>query len=179
MTRAHVKLLGPCFKTGRIERGTITTPGMKVREFHPTKGGLTPKGSFRRTEYQLQSGSASSTGKLAAVTRKRANDNQLQTGPWTSPQLAVVARGKSHGTTATIRHTGSTSPWGNVNHSAEKPLSNTECPSTHGLFHPFTSEQFHALFNSLFKVLFNFPSRYLFAIGLACIFSLGWGLPPI
>ncbi|CAH2018762.1 unnamed protein product [Acanthoscelides obtectus] len=36
----------------------------------------------------------------------------------------------------------------------------------------FTPERFHVLLNSLFKVLFNFPSRYLFAIGLVVIFSL-------
>ena len=152
---------------------------MKVREFHPTKGGPTPRGSFRLTEYQLQSGSASSTSRLATVTRKHASDNQLRAGPWTSPQLAVVARGKSHGTPATSRRPESTSP------ERDKSTQNGEVtvvrrvPQTHGLFHSFTSEQFHALLNSLFKVLFNFPSRYLFAIGLACIFSLGWGLPPI
>ena len=33
-------------------------------------------------------------------------------------------------------------------------------------------------FNPLFKVLFTFPSRYLFAIGLVCVFSFGWNLPP-
>ena len=38
--------------------------------------------------------------------------------------------------------------------------------------------QFHVLFNSLFKVLCIFPSRYLYAIGLTQIFSLRWYLPP-
>jgi len=40
------------------------------------------------------------------------------------------------------------------------------------------SYQFQVLFNSLFKVLFIFPLRYLFAIGLSCIFSFRWSLPP-
>ena len=88
---------------------------MKVREFHPTKGGLTPKGSFRLTEYQLQSGSSSSTGVLATVSRKHDSNNQLHTGPWTGPQLAVVASGKSHGTPATIHNTESDPPKGIVN----------------------------------------------------------------
>ena len=83
MTRAHVKLLGPCFKTGQMERGTNTTPGMKVREVHPMKGGPTHKRSFRYTEYQLQSESASSTGMLATVTSELVNSNQLHTRLWT------------------------------------------------------------------------------------------------
>ena len=178
MTRAHVKLLGPCFKTGRMEQGTITTPGMKVREFHPTKGGLTPKGSLRLTEYQLQSGSASSISVLATETRKHANDNQLHTEPRLAPNLLWWREGR-----VTARQPPFTAPRaaprGETSARPSKATVVRRVPRTHGLFHPFTSEQFHALLNSLFKVLFNFPSRYLFAIGLACIFSLGWGLPPI
>ena len=34
-------------------------------------------------------------------------------------------------------------------------------------------------FDSLFKVLFTFPLRYLWTIGLPCIFSFGWNLPPV
>jgi hypothetical protein len=107
-------------------------------------------------------------------------DSQLRTRPWTGRQLAVVARGKSHGTSRAIRqHRCDTPQAGRTSASASKARVARRVPQTHGLFHSFTSEQFHALLNSLFKVLFNFPSRYLFAIGLACIFSLGWGLPPI
>ena len=75
---------------------------MKVREFHPTKGGLTPKGSFRHTEYRLQSKLASRTSELATVTRKHGSNDHLLTSLWTKLQLTVVARGKSHGTTAII-----------------------------------------------------------------------------
>ena len=101
---------------------------MKVREFHSAKRGLTPKGSFRRTESQLQSGSESGTGKLAAVARKHASNNHLRAEPWTSPQLAVVASGKSHGTLATIHLQLGQSPEGSCPLAAERPPSYSEYP---------------------------------------------------
>ena len=41
-----------------------------------------------------------------------------------------------------------------------------------------SSHTISSTWHSLFKVLFIFPSRYLFAIGLSPVFSLGWNLPP-
>jgi hypothetical protein len=51
MTRAHVKLLGPCFKTGRMERGTNTTPENESGRI-PPRGEVVPRAQDARPGFQ-------------------------------------------------------------------------------------------------------------------------------
>ena len=179
MTRAHVKLLGPCFKTGRMERSTITTPENESERIPPNEG---RSHAQRLIPAHRISAAVGVLVEHRRVGHRVAQARQQQPTPHRALDWPPTCCG---GEREESRHAGHHSqhrerpPEGNCQPGTVRRPSPLECPSTHGLFHPFTSEQFHALLNSLFKVLFNFPSRYLFAIGLACIFSLGWGLPPI
>ena len=158
MARAHVKLLGPCFKTGRRGRrptrdrdasraneDTRYTSSLKYPPSLETGAGSSPPQKRQRTSSP------------ATVQRQRFvawRDSRVQ--PQTEPT-------KAHGPC------GSETP--------APPSLQPELQSPTSRAPPFTTTQFHVLLNSLFKVLFNFPSRYLFAIGLGVIFSLTWSLP--
>jgi hypothetical protein len=129
MTRVHVRLLGPCFKTGQMEQGTIATPGIKVREFPPTKGGPTPKGLFRLTEYQLQSTAASGTSTLTAMRRKR---HMRQPTPHRAPDWPSTRCGgereESRRVTPHLPKSGATPPRGKRQPAQESSASHLECP---------------------------------------------------
>ena len=156
MARAHVKLLGPCFKTGR--RGRRHTrdryAGRANEDTRYTSPPLYPppaepgsRSSATRTELHPRprsAGSGSSREGTEKCSRRR--------GRPTRGVLADLRRAGRHDVSLNLRRPTSRAP-------------------------PFTTTQFHVLLNSLFKVLFNFPSRYLFAIGLGVIFSLTWSLP--
>ena len=189
-TRAHVRLLGPCFKTGRVE-------GRPIRH-RPCAGEGPPQsvqGSGRQTRSpslcqsnipggrggpETDGGSSvpeadrDRRGYTSARREARAyHPHRLLTAR--EPVVALCPR-KVHAADHASRT-------GRVN--------NDLLPGGRALafraefrgptflrIHPFTSRRFHVLLNSLFKVLFNFPSRYLSAIGLVPVFSLRWSLPP-
>ena len=155
-TRAHVRLLGPCFKTGRKEaRRNRRRPA-------PTSSARHDAG-HRCLLSAVSQRVASSPHGTPKRTAQRARSRLLRARTDTGEQVATSD-------TATEISNGrrrANPPAAILNSAAQ----------IHGLC-PFTPERFHVLLNSLFKVLFNFPSRYLSAIGLVVVFSLRWSLPP-
>ncbi len=187
MTRAHVRLLGPCFKTGRVQCRQIrhrpsALPASPVRSRKAVgRHGCPVSASRTPRESRVAS-------KNAAVPRSRSS----------SPGRSITASPEGDAylparLVAAAKPVVALCP--QKVHAAEPgaaPRSGPRDPGTkqpqaarraefHGptlRMHPFTSGRFHVLLNSLFKVLFNFPSRYLSAIGLVPVFSLRWSLPP-
>ncbi len=67
MTRAHVKLLGPCFKTDRMEQGTNATTKTTVGEFPHRGMDPTPRGVPWLPVFHLQSPDIPGAKRLAAI----------------------------------------------------------------------------------------------------------------
>ena len=188
MTCAHVRLLGPCFKTGRM--------GNRPMRHRPYGGGRSQVP--RRTRL---ASTASSPGRLNARSWSRAptpgescprspgrptlpgtitlppkgelpfpgaSDGQRSGRDVGPAESAPVRKGIRRGDGPRPRSRRPQRPRPRRMNPAGPPMRS----------HPFASIRFHVLLNSLFKVLFNFPSRYLFAIGLVPVFSLRWSLPP-
>jgi hypothetical protein len=169
MARVYAKLLGPCFKTGRIgdqllhreptwERETPPQPPTESSHAMPTPGS-NDSAPVRRP----------SRGTSRPNNRRRAQvppkGRPLGPGPEAGPQVSAqmpanAPQPGAKGTPGVIS---------NPAHRYPRPLAEYE--QLRWLY-PFPSYRFHVLFNSLFKVLCNFPSRYFFAIGLVGIFSL-------
>ena len=159
MARTHVRLLGPCFKTGRRDR-------------RPTRD----RDADRVSEHacytsRLEYPSAAETGAQGLPANKFTN--KLHPGP------RSTANGSSRKVPekCNLRPEQTTEGRPRGSHPPPTPDRKPESPTPTSRVPPFTTTQFHVLLNSLFKVLFNFPSRYLFAIGLGVIFSLTWSLP--
>ena len=158
MARTHVRLLGPCFKTGRRgHRPTRDRDANRTNEcarytsrlkYPPVAGDRSP-GLATTKSNKLHPGP-----RPAASGSSREAPQKCSRRP-SRPRRAVL--------------TDQTRP-GRPNRQPESVRPTSRTP-------PFTTTQFHVLLNSLFKVLFNFPSRYLFAIGLGVIFSLTRSLP--
>ena len=158
MACVRVKLLGPCFKTGRRGRRP-TRDRDAARDNEVTR--------YTRPLY-YPSPAESGTRGLAAPKNRQTSPKAL------IRQQRFVAWG-GNGVQALTRPTKRLSPCGSQ---ASRPPRHHPEPSPPTSRSPsFTTTQFHVLLNSLFKVLFNFPSRYLFAIGLGVIFSLTWSVP--
>jgi hypothetical protein len=161
LARAHVRLLGPCFKTGRRDR-------------RPTRDGDAVRASWgARYTRRLRYPPAAETGARGLPDGPRGSTSKLRPGPRSAasgssrepPEKCSPRRRRRSVASSRIADTADGSGrW------PESPAATSRVP-------PFTAAQFHVLLNSLFKVLFNFPSRYLFAIGLGVIFSLTWSLP--
>ena len=172
MTRAHAKLLGPCFKTGRtddqlLHRGwgfesstrteltagtcrmrpppTASSAPNRARNHSPHRSGQT---TLPRLWYQTPKGWPQNRAHAAAPTASAHSTCKCTTDTRAARQSSQSGE----------RPPGARGPW--LNTGQIRRL----CP--------FPPHRFHVLFNSLFKVLCNFPSRYLFAIGLVVIFSL-------
>ena len=186
MTRAHVRLLGPCFKTGRVECRQIrhrpkATPAVPIRPRERSSGTVASP---------CQSNSPGRPGSLKAtvvprphdgpprrsVTAPAETDAYLPTGllTVTKPIVALCPRKVHTAEPGATPRTGPRDPEPQQPRAARR----AEFRGPTLRIHPFTSGRFHVLLNSLFKVLFNFPSRYLSAIGLVPVFSLRWSLPP-
>ena len=161
MTRTHVGLLGPCFKTGRVDH----RPTRRRRAPLPQRRDATRAGTGMGPS-QGQPGHRGVPVHGGTVPPTRAFDSPA-TGRGDLLR-GKYARGSPRDGGRALR-----SPTPRL-----RTLSELNPPVRPSRFHPFSSQRFHALLNSLFKVLFNFPSRYLFAIGLVVIFSLRWSLPP-
>ena len=166
-TRICVRLLGPCFKTGRIEQfshhftcqegGTLpqvhTCTLMKSKPARPHIKRSVRKWILQRTFEQPEPSyhvpRVIPTIKQK-VTHKARSITCIQMN--THNKICIFAAGYIHST--------------RQSHDAKL------VPSA------FLSAS-SGTFNSLFKVLFIFPSWYLFAIGFGRICSLRWNLPPI
>ncbi|GFT80700.1 uncharacterized protein NPIL_190741 [Nephila pilipes] len=202
VTRTHVRLLDPCFKTGRVGhrptapqhrrppkgkkqkrrgRGPPATPRERAHGY--------PRTHRHRQKYKL-GGDVSEATVRCRPGRKRSEypkkSESTYEYPPSRPTKTNGVRRPLEGDECTRAepHPGR----GRRPHVRGAPsLASAEADDTGperprhwtSRAYPFPSEQFHVLLNSLFKVLFNFPSRYLFAIGLTVVFSLGWSLPPV
>ena len=156
MTRSCVRLLGPCFKTGR--RGRRPTRDREVARFR-IKLAIRDHSRARRRRSQAP-----------GIRRQATNSNQGHGAP------PAVRRAKSR-RSAIARDANTEGRVLAHQPPPERRHRQLEPPERLRGTPPFTTTQFHVLLNSLFKVLFNFPSRYLFAIGLWVIFSLTRSLP--
>ena len=185
MTRAHVRLLGPCFKTGRMGyRRTATDPHAAPRLPVPTQRSpralhAVPRAE-RHEERRRDAAACRLLGPLAGPPQTDCNARRRSDGsPFrrahdgTSEPVVAPARGK-----CTRRPNAPSAPSPRGSRTRKTARRRAESRGSHSRPHPFASERFHVLLNSLFKVLFNFPSRYLSAIGLVSVFSLRWSLPP-
>ena len=158
MARTHVRLLGPCFKTGRRGR----------RPTRDRDAGRTRKGACYTSRLQYPPPEETeSRGSPPPRGQRTSPDTTFHRQRFVAHSPGEVQ--PPTGPTETPSPRGSQTP--------EPPSRQPESPRPASRAPPFTTTQFHVLLNSLFKVLFNFPSRYLFAIGLGVIFSLTWSLP--
>ena len=153
-TRIYVRLLGPCFKTGRLKpfRQTAMHCSLHVPE------------QSRHLSTRL-SRIASSFKQLHSP-----KQCQIYLSPVYNSTHSQAIRPPSQQPSRTrklplTRCSECTLPW--LPHPSQPILASIVSLLT-----------ISRTFNSLFKVLFIFPSRYLFAIGLLPIFSLRWSLPP-
>lgn len=189
MTRAHVRLLGPCFKTGRVEcrqtchkpsqsRPASPTPiagersGDTVAQSLPVE--LTRRGGWPRSARRSLGPAAANRGRLVGTRAPPPTTLPACRRKLTEPVVALCPR-KVH-----AAEPGSAPRSVHKDPETRRPRAarRAEFRGPTLRIHPFTSARFHVLLNSLFKVLFNFPSRYLSAIGLVPVFSLRWSLPP-
>ena len=187
-TRAHVRLLGPCFKTGRTGYRPIRHRRRVGRET-PARRTIAVRGHWRqspqverpqehgarnrpRTGLPRSASGPTQSGSITPSPKRRSPSpdasDRRRTGRGapnaeSAPVAARYARAE-----AAVRHAPTRAPSGLRVESDARTLRSS----------PFASRRFHVLLNSLFKVLFNFPSRYLCAIGLVSVFSLRWSLPP-
>jgi hypothetical protein len=177
MTRAHVRLLGPCFKTGRIggrlsHRDDVL---VTVRRDEPAP----PKTSRKRPPSTTPTRRASRSIGETSTRRNATEDHPIgRAGHRRRSEGPLPSRSEHDG--------GALGAYRRQMHRSSPPARNgasedRAAPSGDGnrmnaaefrQLYPFPSKRFHALLNSLFKVLCNFPSRYLFAIGLVAVFSL-------
>jgi hypothetical protein len=203
MTRAHVRLLGPCFKTGPESTQSnsvadryilfqmsqsedtacqqLARPGDGARSDHRETLTALAAGPTQLNAALYRAGTAGQPVGRPGVCPDACAETVSHPGLRPTPNGSrrptggeVHAGAAGRGTAAECR--GREVP---ASRAAAKPTSLTmNLPVRTFGFLRFTPERFHVLLNSLFKVLFNFPSRYLFAIGLVVIFSLRWSLPP-
>ena len=190
MTRAHARLLGPCFKTGRVGCRPIrhrpeATTARRARARRAVRdhcGAARPVSNAPgrpETEGRGKRPRSSDVSTSAACTLSGHHEgapSHLAAGLLTAAE-PVVALGAGESAPCLQR----------ASHAAASETDRCHAAATAGWaefpgptlrIHPFASMRFHVLLNSLFKVLFNFPSRYLSAIGLVPVFSLRWSLPP-
>jgi hypothetical protein len=197
LTRAYVRLLGPCFKTGR-------TGGRLGRRGRLNVGRVDGDIGKRPRAERAPASRYRTTGRVSAARRAFYADVFIKyslDALFIDPTIETERAGYEYPRRAfDLNSTASSAVRiGRGANPREMRLTNATTrrlepdfyaptietrsrvvrliPEGVRRFRPFSSKRFHALLNSLFKVLFNFPSRYLFAIGLAVVFSLRRGLP--
>jgi hypothetical protein len=201
MTRAHARLLGPCFKTGpestqsysvadwrsvgpsessaaNSRTGAGTAPG-PCAALRPSlrRAGREQVAAQRHVRTVGRAGRATAGPRGTALTVRAGSTAGLGPAPNGSRR---PTRGEVHAFGAGRRQTARSGANAvrRAPNARRAPETRLNLPVRPFGFLRFTPERFHVLLNSLFKVLFNFPSRYLFAIGLVVVFSLRWSLPP-
>ena len=197
----HVRLLGPCFKTGRWKPLLSPTRENKAiivsRPLAKTQRG-TQAARHERKHHTSKADDAVSHTKKTVRTRSRVGGKKKMPRHRLDffPQCTRIGMSPARDpiTRAVARYLCPTWPSACESHthddrglpmSASTRVALTDAARqlitaahTCSWFQTFPFRQFHALFNSLFKVLFIFPSRYLFAIGLPPLFSFRRVLPP-
>ena len=152
--RIHVRLLGPCFKTGRKSTSS------EAQRFTLTRGKTIPSGRLYHITRSiipthLRHRDPSQHQHAGNLTIKPISCSQTLPRPKSRHQLRLAIMLPPRLTP---------SPW-----TLPRPFS--------WIFrsHNTLSSSFH----SFFKVLLSFPSQYFFAIGFPVIFRLWWILSPI
>ena len=185
-TRTHVRLLGPCFKTGRIKPYDRQQPWHSVCT-HPAND----RPRFKRTARSPPCLTAESNGRgqpkracaATPLSRPSSHTESYNTNrSWPpSPGALRPARTAVDAHSREMRQ-----PRGSAERRQSIQICTTPVPPSDclnldsALLIPCASLlTVSRTVNFLFKVLFIFPSRYLFAIGLVPIFSFRRSLPPI
>ena len=168
-TRICVRLLGPCFKTGR-------------REQFSHRLACQESDSFPHTHWCIRAPSrkelASTTSQTLAVGKWILRGTFVQPEPsYHVPRIILTLKQmvthKARIIACIQIRTRSSICIGAAEH-----LHSTRQSHDAQLVPSAFLSTSSGTFNSLFKVLFIFPSWYLFAIGFKHIFSLRWNLPP-
>ncbi len=191
MTRAHVGLLGPCFKTGRVDyRSCVAdpnTPQAISQRIRATRSQSTAEAGPPESKTRTESRGCHAAGRSTVPQRLSPwgynSPGSEDHGTYLPRGLVTAGRTGRDALPTRKVHSRAAGPTpsesrGDPKHCAGRLARKAEFRGPTGRVHPLASRRFHVLLNSLFKVLFNFPSRYLFAIGLVPVFSLRWSLPP-
>ena len=166
-TRANVRLLGPCFKTGRIQS---FSQRRRVQQEKPRAGQARPQNM--QPDLNRRAGLPPMNTHIHTTARRTTRHTPLVSNGSAAQLHSLLWRGaenhcKNHCKTHPgRRHTCLRAHLAHNNQAEEQPISSASLPGISGTF------------NSLSKVLFTFPSRYLYAIRLEIVFSFGWNLPP-
>ncbi len=184
-TCAYVRLLGPCFKTGRqAGRNCYKSKSSRMVGRRSTQRQETqPHSALRQPKITrspfMHNPEINTIGSPKPLTFHKAY-NMTRSHYLTKQTFKVwdLTR-RTRKECRTIRHLPVWQRDLRSPYQAETPDWTWSSP-VHSPFQPsaYPINGFTSYFNPLSKVLFIFPSRYLFAIGLVSIFSLGWCLPP-
>ena len=152
--RIHVRLLGPCFKTGRKSTSS------EAQQFTLTRGKTIPTGRLYHITRSiipicLRHRDPSQHQHTGNLTIKPISCSQKLPRPKSRHQLRLAIMLPHHLTPS----------------SRAFPASSSRIFRSHNTL----SSSFH----SFFKVLLSFPSQYFFAIGFPVIFRLWWILSPL
>ena len=163
-TRPHVRLLGPCFKTGRVGPDQLLSARDEQCEQTPARSGHDRRDRSKKRHPEIVTNHENVQDQIPCI------DSPVGRRVLLRPDYYWRSRSEfehRHRLTTVDR-----APEPLREHQENRPFR----PSRAHSFNPL--DGFTHSFNSLFKVLFNFPSRYLFSIGLAAVFSLRRSLPP-
>ena len=161
-TRTYVRLLGPCFKTGRIEPFSHHSCVQKVLRNSQALPGEGKESLLRATHPHIRFAVRRRVPQ-GTFTHPEASYHVPRVVLTTEPTMTHKARSITRNKIKT--HSNACADAAGHHHSTQQSRQARLVPSA------FLSAS-SGTFNSLFKVLFIFPSWYLFAIGLEPIFSL-------
>ncbi len=189
-TRVHVRLLGPCFKTGR------TTPSRQHCEERRRRPRRPPAAwaSSARAD-----GNPATDGRRRGDPRVRRRARPTKDGPEKRRAADLYDPGRR--TPRSTPSAASRDSPGRRWHAARgREPAGPPRASPRGLLRPSGFPRggipagwtrtprspaayvflitISSAFDPLFRVLFTFPSQYFFAIGLVAVFSFGWDQPP-
>ena len=192
-TRIHVRLLGPCFKTG-LYRCTFRQSlwiQQRSQQLTHTLRALINRMKLQSKLPQVQSPTQHSTEPLRlsrdpfflrqvkhiSTVKSRSQGSELSPKRQLYPAHLTHLRGRRIDIVhpSTLQETYA-QPFWHWQIAQAVRMFRLRCAYRYETLAPITVpfQRFHALFHSLFRVLFIFPSRYLFAIGLVSIFSFRW-----
>ena len=195
-TRIHVRLLGPCFKTGRTlpfrQRPTGFGAGRPPRPdgeppllLHRRSPPRTCARDDRRRDAPRRApdglprpdGSSGTKGRTTRRTGARPAPRAPPLRPL-SPRRSHAGTGPPARPGKGVGRTRGPAVSRSTRERARLPAPE-EYERPRSLIISAFPTTISSAFHSLFRVLFTFPSQYFCAIGLVRIFSLGWDQPPV
>ena len=191
--RAHVRLLGPCFKTGRTgpslrpsgSEGFVPPAGTEGRPRRRNGRGRPRPCRKRKGVARAPSGTPDPLGRPEGASeadpiRPRRAPEDLPEAPRPKTLRAAFRPRTSRfdaGREPPSRASRLPSPPEGRGRKGGAPEGGLRPTSTTTVGYVFLVT-ISSAFDPLHRVLFTFPSQYFFAIGLALAFSLGWDRPP-